>query len=213
MTVSTLPSLPEPAPFEEPDLTLTGTPALDHLLKRRSVVAKEMIGPGPDDTQLRHILRAATRVPDHGKLAPWRIQILREAGQRKLGDLFAELFAADNPTANEKQIGFERDRPLRAPLLLVVTSKPIIPHKIPAIEQTLSAGAVCQNILNAATALGFAAQWLSEWPCFRPEVRALLGHDSPHDQIAGFMYIGSAASPPKERPRPVIDAVATVWEG
>jgi len=213
MTATTIPSLPEPPPFDLPDTAPTGNKVIDHLLKRRSVVAKEMVGPGPTDDELQTILRVATRVPDHGKLAPWRIQILRGAGQRRLGDLFARLFAADNPTANEKQIAFERDRPSRAPLLLVVTSKPIIPHKIPAFEQTMSVGAVCQNILNAATALGYGAQWLSEWPAFRREVHELLGHDGPHDQIAGFMYIGTAPNPPSERPRPVVEGVCSEWLG
>lgn len=213
MTARTLPPLPEPPAFEMPDLTPVGNPVIDHLLTRRSLVAKDMTGPGPDEAALKLILRAGTRVPDHGKLAPWRIQILHEAGQMRLGDRLAEIFQAEYPTANEKQIAFERERPCRAPLLLVVTSKPIVPHKVPLMEQVMSSGAVCQNILVAAGALGFAAQWLTEWPAFRPEVLEFLGHTGEHDQIAGLIYVGSAPVRPAERPRPVIDAVATVWEG
>ena len=203
----------EPPAFDQPDLTLCGDPVVDHLLRRRSVVAKDMIGPGPDEAALRLILRAGTRVPDHGKLAPWRIQILKEAGQHRLGTLFAELFQADHPDANDKQVAFERDRPRRAPLMLVVASTPVVPHKIPLMEQRMSAGAVCQNILVAASALGYATQWITEWPAFRDEVLQALGHTGPEDRIAGFIYLGTAPERPSERTRPVLEAVASVWEG
>ncbi len=186
---------------------------IDLLLKRRSVVAANITGPGPDAAALETILRAATRVPDHGKLAPWRIQVLHDAGQRRLGDLFAELFAREIPEANEKQIEFERQRPQRAPVLLVVTSKIVKPHKIPELEQLLSGGAVCTNMLIAANALGFCGQWLTEWPAYRPEIARALGHDPETDQIIGFIYIGTPVEPPTERPRPELDAVVSEWTG
>lgn len=186
---------------------------IDLMLTRRSVKAGDMIEPGPAGEDLDRILRAAIRVPDHGKLAPWRIQVLHKAGQARLGDFLADLFARHNPDAREKQIEFERQRPLRAPVLLVVTAKLVVPHKIPEMEQLLSGGAVCTSILLAAHALGYRAQWLTEWPAYRSEVVDFLGHDPETDRILGFLYLGSASQTPDERPRPAISEVVSDWTG
>lgn len=186
---------------------------IDLLLARRSVSVRLIADPGPTEEQLELILRAATRVPDHGKLAPWRIQILRRDGQRRLGDFLAGLFARETPEANEKQIAFERQRPQRAPLLLVVTSRVQPGHKVPEIEQLLSGGAVCQNILVACQALGVAANWITEWPAYRREVVAHLGHDPETDRIIGFLYLGTATEKPEERPRPALETVVSEWTG
>lgn len=191
----------------------TAPSALDLILTRRSTKAFDLVEPGPDPDELEALLRAATRVPDHGKLTPWRIQVLEKQGQAALGDFLAELFAREIPEANDKQIAFERDRPQRAPLLLVVTSKPKTPHKIPDLEQLLSAGAVCTTLLHAANALGYGAQWLTEWPAYRPEVCRHLGHDPDNDQIVGLVYIGTRAQAPDERPRPDLSDVTEVWAG
>ncbi len=187
--------------------------AIDVLLTRRSVVVANQIGPGPDEAALQTILRAATRVPDHGKLAPWRIQILREPGQAALGDLLARLFAAQYPQANDKQIAFERQRPQRAPLLLVVATRLRHDHKIPVMEQMLSGGAVCMSLLIAAQALGYCGQWLTEWPAYRPEVARFLGHDPETDKIIGFVYLGSRAEAPDDRPRPDLADIVSEWSG
>ncbi|MDJ0951561.1 MAG: nitroreductase [Alphaproteobacteria bacterium] len=184
--------------------------ALDTLLSRRSVLAAKQVEPGPDDEQLRLILTAGLRVPDHGKLAPWRIQILRKPAQAALGDLLAEEFVRANPNARDRLIELERQRLQRAPILLVVTSTPNLDCPIPVLEQRLSAGALCMNMLNAAHAQGFAAQWLTEWPAYNEAVKARLGH-GPDDQIVGFIYLGSAAEPPAERKRPEIEDVASEW--
>lgn len=185
---------------------------IELLLSRRSVTAMMLGEPGPDDAALDTILRVATRVPDHGKLTPWRIQILRSEGQRHLGDLLADLFVKAYPEANDKQIEFERNRPQRAPLLLVVTSKVRKDHKIPEMEQMLSGGAVCYSVLIAARALGFSAQWLTEWPAYRTEVVEALGHDPATDRIIGFLYLGTATEAPQERPRPALADVASEWQ-
>ncbi|NBC34589.1 MAG: nitroreductase [Alphaproteobacteria bacterium] len=187
--------------------------ALDLMLGRRSALAQTLTEPGPDDRLLARILRAATRVPDHGKLAPWRIQILRKPGQARLGALCAELFAAANPGANDKQIAFERQRPQRAPLLLAVTAKLRPGHKIPEHEQLLSGGAVCQSLLLAAEAAGFAGQWLTEWPAYRAEVVRALGHDPAVDRMLGFVYLGSRSEPAAERWRPDLAEVVGEWTG
>jgi nitroreductase len=175
---------------------------IDFLLTRRSVKAANLVAPGPDDAQFEQILRAATRVPDHGKLAPWRIHVLQKDGQAKLGEVFAKRFAALHPDANEKQLAHERARPQRAPLLLVVTSNPVESVKAPLWEQELSAGAVCMNILHAAHMLGFAGNWLTEWCAFDAEIQAALG-----GKIAGFIYIGTASETPEERERPRLEDV------
>lgn len=187
--------------------------AIDLLLTRRSVVVKDMVGPGPDAAELEKILTAGIRVPDHGKIGPWRIQVLHEKGQAALGEVFARRFAEiHGDEATEKMIAFERARPSRAPVLLVVTADLHPDHKIPLIEQQLSGGAVCMNLLNAAHALGYVAQWLTEWPAFDAGVKEALGH-RPETDIIGFIYIGSAASAPQERTRPDLATVVSEWTG
>lgn len=186
---------------------------IDLLLTRRSVVAKDMGEPGPDAATLEKILAAGIRVPDHGKLGPWRIQVLRKPGQAALGEVLAQVFAEDNPQAEERQVELERQRPQRAPVLLAVTAHLDPQHpKIPLMEQKLSGGALCQNILVAAHASGFAAQWLTEWPAYHPAVRTALGH-SPDTEIIGFIYIGTPVVPPNERPRPTLEQVVSEWTG
>lgn len=183
---------------------------IDSLLTRRSVKAKELISPAPDATQLELILKAATRVPDHGKLCPWRILVLHKEGQAKLGEIFARRFAALNPEASDKQVQFERDRPQRAPLLLVVLSTPVESMKAPLWEQQLSAGAVCMNILHAAHMLGFGGNWLTEWPAYDSEILTALGGKT-GDAVAGFMYLGSIGIAPEERERPRLEDVVSEW--
>ena len=186
---------------------------LDLLLTRRSVVAKDMGGPGPDAATLEKILAAGIRVPDHGKLGPWRIQVLHKPGQAALGDVLARIFAAEHPGAEERQVEMERQRPQRAPVLLAVTAR-VDPHhpKIPLMEQQLSGGALCQNLLVAAHASGFAAQWLTEWPAYHPLVREALGH-APDTEIIGFIYIGTPGVAPSERTRPTLEQAVSEWNG
>lgn len=187
--------------------------AIDLLLTRRSVVAKDLVGPGPDTAELEKILTAGIRVPDHGKIGPWRIQVLHEAGQKALGEVFATRFGEIwGEDATDKMLEFERARPGRAPVLLVVTANLNPQHKVPLVEQQMSGGALCMNLLNAAHALGYAAQWLTEWPAFDAGVKQALGHTS-ETEIIGFIYIGSAAAPPPERTRPDLEAVVSEWTG
>jgi len=178
---------------------------IDLLLRRRSLVVALQCKPGPTPAEVETLLRCATRVPDHAKLTPWRIQVVQGAAQTRLGELFADVYKANNPDATENQIAFERQRPCRAPLLLIVSTR-IESDRIPRWEQILSGAAVCQNILVAATALGYASQWLSEWPAYNDTIKEALGVP-PGDEILGFMYIGSAAEKPQERPRPALDDV------
>ena len=187
--------------------------AIDLLKSRRSVLVKNLTSPGPNKEELKQILEVGLRVPDHGKIGPWRIQVITTEGQEVLGDLAAKIFANEyGERATEKQIEAERLRPQRAPMLLVVTSDIQSPHRIPELEQRLSGGAVCMNLLNAAYALGYSAQWVTEWLSYDSEIKAALGHDDQTD-IIGMIYIGTALEPPQPRSRPPLDEIVSEWSG
>jgi len=165
-----------------------------------------MTGPGPSKKQIEEILQAGARTPDHGKLFPWRFIIFEGKGRERFGDILADVMQAEGERA--KQVEEERGRLLRAPLVIGVISAAREQHKIPLWEQELSAGAVCQNILIAATALGFVGNWLTEWYAYHPEVKARMGL-KPGERVAGFIYIGTAKDALEERPRPDLDKIVT----
>ena len=182
---------------------------VDMLASRRSVKVKKLAEPAPDASQLEKILQIGMRVPDHGKLAPWRIKVFDTSAQAAFGDLCAKRFSELHEDAREKQIEHERRRPQRAPLLLAVMFEPVI-GRIPLWEQQLSMGAVCMNILHAAHAMGFAGQWLSEWIAYDEVICAALA-ESNEAEIAGFIYIGTATEVPDDRTRPDIDTIVSNW--
>jgi len=182
--------------------------AMDLLLTRRSGSAKAMKEPGPSKKQLEDILRAGARAPDHGKLFPWRFIGFEGKGRERFGDILAEVMQADGERA--KQIDEERGRLLRAPLVIGVISSAREQHKIPVWEQELSAGAVCQNILIASTAMGFVGNWLTEWYAYHSIVKENMGL-KPGERVAGFIYIGTAKDELEERPRPEMDKIVTVF--
>ena len=188
--------------------------AIDLLLNRRSVVVDKMTEPGPSDADVKTILTAGMRVPDHALCMPWRIQVVHKEGQKALGELYVEIYKRENPDAEERLVEIERNRPQRAPIMLAVTAQPNMEKaaRIPLMEQKLSGGALCMNILNAANALGFASQWITQWPAYHPEVKKALGH-SPDTEIIGFIFIGTPAEPPKERVRPDFDKIVSEWRG
>ena len=190
----------------------TNQSTIDLLLTRRSVLAKDMIPPGPSDEELQTILRCGLRVPDHSRAEAWRVQVLDKAAQEALGDFCAELFQREHPEANEVLVELERQRSQRSPTLLVVTFHVNEQKlkKIPEVEQLLSCAALCQNILVAATAMGYRSQWLTGWPAYHPEVIRYLGHHA-CTQIVAFIHIGSVATPPNERPRPEYDNIVSMW--
>jgi nitroreductase len=159
------------------------------------------------------MLRLAMRVPDHRKLEPWRIFTIEGAARAKLGETFAAARKAGAPDASEAELAEARSLPLRAPLIVAVISSPKDdPKKTPVWEQELSAGALCQNLLIAASAMGWTASWISEWPAYNAEVAKAFAM-TPRERFAGFIYIGTAKAEPVERVRP--DAAKTVqrWEG
>jgi nitroreductase len=184
----------------------TNTLALLH--SRRSGSAKAMAGPGPSADELNIILTAATRVPDHGKLAPWRFILFEGDARRRFGDLLAECVQEDDPQASDERFAVERNRFLRAPMIIGVVSKVREGIPIPEWEQILSSGAVCQNILLAAHSLGFVANWITEWCAYHPKVKSALGLQT-DERIAGFIYIGKPAVTLEDRPRPDIAKLVT----
>ncbi len=193
---------------KEPTFNHPAPRALDLLLSRRSGSAKTMKEPGPSKKQLADILKAGARAPDHGKLFPWRFIVFEGKGRARAGDILAEVMEAEGERA--KQVAEERARFLRAPVVVAVVSAAREQHKIPVWEQELSAGAVCQNMLVAATASGFVAQWVTEWYAYHPVVKERLGLRA-GERIAGFIYIGTPAEALEERPRPEMEKIVTFF--
>jgi nitroreductase len=185
---------------------------LDLLLRRRSTSAKAMGEPGPDAAQLRQMLQAASRVPDHGKLFPWRFLVIEGDARAALGEVLAEALTARNAGVSESLKRFERGRFLRAPVVVAVISSLKTEKPIPEWEQRLSAGAVCQTLLVAAAGAGFGANWLTEWCAYDDIVTRRLGLGE-GEKVAGFVYIGTATAPLEERPRPVLDEIVSHWTG
>ena len=186
------------------------TDALDLIARRRSVGPAFLEGPGPDAAQVEALLRLASRVPDHGKLAPWRFIVFAGAGREKAGEIALGLKLADNPALDEAGRAAERTRFSRSPLVIGVVSR-AAPHvKIPEWEQVLSAGASAMALEMAAAALGFASTWLTEWVAYDARFGAALGLAA-HERIAGFVHIGRAASPPQDRPRPALADIVTYF--
>lgn len=177
---------------------------LEFLENRRSNLAKIMTGPGPDAAERDRLLRIAARVPDHRKLTPWRFIVFEGEARSRAGQIIAQAYQRGNPDHPEDRVGFEAERFLRAPLVVAVVSAPKqCPRGTPKWEQQLSAGAVCLTLCMAAQASGWAAQWLTEWYAYDLAVCEALGLDS-DESIAGFIYIGMAATPATERARPVL---------
>jgi nitroreductase len=182
--------------------------AVDLLKTRRSVKPIELIAPGPAGAELDTLLTIASRVPDHGKLTPWRFIVFSGDARHKAGDAIAATFKADNPQATEDQVAFERNRLARAPLVVAVVSR-AAPHvKIPEWEQVLSAGAAAMNLVTASHALGYAATWITEWYAYDRRVLDALGVAA-GEKIAGFVHIGRPAKPPEDRPRPPLSDIVT----
>ncbi len=186
-------------------------PTLDLLLRRRSVGPGFMLAPGPSDAELQLILTAAARVPDHKKLVPWRFIVFQRGAREGFGETLAAVFAREfSDQANPERLAVERGRFTRAPLVVGVVSRIVDNPAAPAWEQTLSAGAACQNFVVAANALGYGTAWITEWYSYSPGVTAALKLQ-PHERMAGFIYVGSRRENPPERERPSLDAIVSHW--
>lgn len=184
--------------------------AMELLLTRSSGV--KLTDPAPSDADLDLMLKAAVRAPDHGRLRPWRFVSIRGAGREALGDLFVEAAKLSSPNASLEALGREREKALRAPLVVITIAKlSTLPNvKVPEIEQMLSAGAATQNILLAAHALGYAAVWKTGGAAYDDFVKQRLGL-MPNERIVGILYIGTRADSMENRPGPEITPFHAAW--
>lgn len=198
--------VPQPPAFGEALPFAAAPDVLAFLARRRSASALSLGAPGPTPAELSDLLRIAARVPDHGKLAPWRFVILEGAGK----DAFAaglEEVAAARPDATKLIAKLGK---LRAPPLGVAVISRTTAGDIPEWEQQLSAGAVCTTLTYAALAMGYGANWITDWYAYDAQARALLGLAG-DERVAGFIFIGTAAEAPQERVRPDLAALSSVW--
>lgn len=185
---------------------------LDYLKTRRSVTLPFLAEPGPDSAALEEILTIGARVPDHGKLAPWRMIVYSGDARAQVGAGLAEVAAKRRPEIDAEGLEAERNQFLPAPLTIGVLSTPKPHPKIPELEQLLSAGCVAYNLVNAAFALGFAAHWVTRWFAFDAEAATLLGAQE-GEQFVAFVHIGTAQTRLEDRPRPALKDVVTHWQG
>ena len=182
--------------------------ALNLLKTRRSVKPIELAGPGPTAAEIDALLTVASRVPDHGKLTPWRFIVFEGDARTKASRIIGDAFRERRPDATSDQVAVESARLARAPLVIAVVSR-AAPHvKIPEWEQIMSAGASATSLVMAAHAIGYAANWLTEWYAYDRKVLDALGL-APNERIAGFVHIGRATKPPEDRPRPPLNEIVT----
>ncbi len=180
---------------------------IDLLLQRRSV--KLLAEPGPTAEQLATILTAAARVPDHKALAPWRFIVFEGAAREKFGAALSDILALEEKEPpSPVRLETERQRLMGAPLSIAVVSRVKETPGAPEWEQVLSAGAACQNLVIAASAMGFGCNWVTRWFAYSPGVKAHLGLVD-HERIAGFIHIGTAAERQPDRKRPMLAEVVT----
>ena len=182
----------------------------DYLLTRRSVGIAFLGEPGPTPDELEQILRIGTRVPDHGKITPWRLIIIEGEDRAKAGEKLARIMEQANPKLDASSLEAERKRFLPAPLTIGVISSPQPHPKVPQLEQLLSAGNVAFNLLHAAYALGFAASWVTRWYAFDAEAATMLGARK-DEQFVGFIHIGTPTASIEDRPRPDLESIVTRW--
>lgn len=183
------------------------------LRSRRSGKARDMTAPGPDAGQLADILGIAARVPDHGKLAPWRFLVIAPERRDDLAALLTRAWLQDRPSAGRLELQATEDFARAAPCLVVLLSTPISGSKIPLTEQRMSAGAAAMNLVNAAHAHGFVANWLTGWAATHATVKQALGAGGEEDAIVGFFFIGTPTRQLEERPRPELASITRWWDG
>ena len=168
---------------------------------RRSAGKRTLSEPGPNPAELDQLLAAAMRVPDHRRLTPWRFIVFEGDSRHQFNTAATEIQRSEDPSASEQMLADTACYFSRAPVVIAVISSPDTAHKTPVWEQELSAGALCQNLLLAANASGWAGCWLSEWISFSDGINQLLGL-APTERLAGYIYLGTATMHPQERMRP-----------
>jgi nitroreductase len=183
---------------------------LEALNSRRSVPSKQLSAPGPDDSTLLRMLQAAVRVPDHGKLVPFRFLRISGDARHALGEALAARTLALDPNAPTAAVEKDRARFSHAPVIIAVIARLTPGHKVPEQEQLLTAGSVCFALLQSAQALGFGAQWLTGWAAYDASILHLLGLQ-PNEKIAGFIHIGTSKLYVPERERPDAAGLLDNW--
>jgi nitroreductase len=183
---------------------------LEFLNQRLSVPSRQLGEPGPDAEQIDTLLQAAIRVPDHGRLAPWRLKLIRGDARRAFGERLAQIHVQQDAEVGEAALAKDRERYLCAPVIVAVVAHVLSGHKIPEQEQVLSAGCVAYNLLLGAQALGFGAQWLTGWAAYDNKVADLLGLEA-GERVVGFVHIGSVKEPAAEHPRAALAEVLREW--
>jgi nitroreductase len=184
---------------------------LAFLKTRKSASAKAIGGPGPNSAQLLDMLSMAVRVPDHGKLNPWRFIVFEGEARTSVGEEFAERFAELHPDYPADAVNFQKGLFTRAPVVVAVVSTAAEHFKIPIWEQQMSAAAVCFNLVLAAQAHGFDAQWQSDWVAYDDGAKAAMGI-ALTENVAGLIYIGTTSVALEDRPRPDATSLTTYWK-
>ena len=184
--------------------------AIDLLLTRESALKLE--SPGPSEADLEVMFQSALRAPDHGRLRPWQFVVVPEDKRAAFGELLAESMARRRPDAPAEELARERTKAMRAPVIVAAAAKLAKGHKIPEVEQLLSAGAAVQNIMLAAKARGFGAMWKTGAPAYDASVKQALGI-APDSEIVGFLYLGTQVGDGIQVPRPVPKDFVSVWGG
>lgn len=185
---------------------------MNFLHSRKSASAKAMAAPGPTTAQLAEILSCAVRVPDHGKLTPWRFIVFEGDARQRFGAVLRQRWSVLNPSHGADTLEFAANLFMRAPTVVVVVSSTAPHPKIPEWEQLLSAAAVCQNLLLAATALGVGCQWNTDWLAYDTEITKAMGLAA-HEKVVAVMYLGTPTAALEDRPRPDAMALTTRWGG
>jgi nitroreductase len=183
--------------------------ALSLLETRRSGKPRDLVAPGPSPAELERILTIAMRTPDHGKIAPWRFVIVAQTQRQQLADLLARALPEHDPDAGPAHHAKALQFAHQAPVMIALISSPVQGHKIPVWEQELSCGAVAMNLLHATHAMGYAGGWITGWQAYSPRVARAFCNEG--ERIAGFIFLGTPASPLEERPRPALADHVSEW--
>jgi len=170
---------------------------------RASTPSRLLKSPGPNALELQTLLQSAMRVPDHGKLAPWRFVVVQGDARQRLADIVVARRNSSEPEVTPEALAKDAMRFLHAPVIVVVIASLSLGHKIPEVEQAASASAVCMQLLNSAFAANFGAQWLTGWPAYDAVIASELGLNA-NEKVAGFIHIGSTDTRAPERPRPAL---------
>jgi nitroreductase len=184
--------------------------AMELLLARES--ALKLASPGPNQEALDAMFQSALRAPDHGRLRPWRFVVVPEEKRERFGEVMADCLHRHDPNASAEMLQRERDKALRAPVIVVVAAKIHRGHKIREVEQLVSAAAAAENIMLAANAQGFGAMWKTGAPAYDATVKQTLGLD-PDNDIVGFLYVGTQVGGGSPAARPVVRDMVSVWAG